>query len=204
MANQASRKDRRAVADVVIENSGPLGDLDAQVDDAWAGCSPCRIRLLRPRWPRTMPASLLTETRTRRTTCRERGDERVVPLAGWAYASGDGSPAKNPFRVDAEFVPAGISRLRSRRSRLASRQAIAFRRCWASPAGQERHDRLDHRAGAATHLVLAPNKLLRSSPTSSRSSSPTTGSSISSPITTTTSPRRTCPRATHTSRKTRR
>ena len=36
MANQASRKDRCAVADVVIENSGPLGDLDAQVDDAWA------------------------------------------------------------------------------------------------------------------------------------------------------------------------
>ena len=36
MANQASRKDRRAVADVVIDNSGPLGDLDAQVDDAWA------------------------------------------------------------------------------------------------------------------------------------------------------------------------
>ena len=36
MANQASREDRRAVADVVIDNSGPLGDLNAQVDDAWA------------------------------------------------------------------------------------------------------------------------------------------------------------------------
>ena len=36
MANQSSRKDRRAVADVVIDNSGPLDDLDAQVDDAWA------------------------------------------------------------------------------------------------------------------------------------------------------------------------
>ena len=36
MSNQASREDRRAVADVVIDNSGPLGDLDAQVDDAWA------------------------------------------------------------------------------------------------------------------------------------------------------------------------
>jgi len=36
MANQASRKDRRAVADVVIDNSGPLGDLEAHIDDAWA------------------------------------------------------------------------------------------------------------------------------------------------------------------------
>ncbi len=36
MSNQASREDRRAVADVIIDNSGPLGDLDAQVDDAWA------------------------------------------------------------------------------------------------------------------------------------------------------------------------
>lgn len=35
MANQASREDRRAVADVVIDNSGPLDDLVAQVDAAW-------------------------------------------------------------------------------------------------------------------------------------------------------------------------
>ena len=36
MANQASREDRRAVADIVIDNSGPLDDLVAQVDEAWA------------------------------------------------------------------------------------------------------------------------------------------------------------------------
>lgn len=36
MANQASREDRRAVADVVIDNSGSLDDLVAQVDEAWA------------------------------------------------------------------------------------------------------------------------------------------------------------------------
>lgn len=36
MANQASREDRRAVADIVIDNSGSLDDLVAQVDDAWA------------------------------------------------------------------------------------------------------------------------------------------------------------------------
>lgn len=35
MANQASREDRRAVADVVIDNSGPLDDLVTQVDAAW-------------------------------------------------------------------------------------------------------------------------------------------------------------------------
>ncbi|MEM8707934.1 MAG: dephospho-CoA kinase, partial [Actinomycetota bacterium] len=36
MANQASREDRRAVADVVIDNSGPLDELATQVDEAWA------------------------------------------------------------------------------------------------------------------------------------------------------------------------
>ena len=36
VANQASRVDRRAVADVIIDNSGPLDDLEAQVNDAWA------------------------------------------------------------------------------------------------------------------------------------------------------------------------
>ncbi|MEO0492990.1 MAG: dephospho-CoA kinase [Actinomycetota bacterium] len=36
MANQASRADRCAVADIVIDNSGPLDDLAAQVDEAWA------------------------------------------------------------------------------------------------------------------------------------------------------------------------
>jgi dephospho-CoA kinase len=35
MANQASREDRRAVADVVIDNSGSLDELVAQVDEAW-------------------------------------------------------------------------------------------------------------------------------------------------------------------------
>ena len=35
MANQASRADRCAVADIVIDNSGSLDDLEAQVDDAW-------------------------------------------------------------------------------------------------------------------------------------------------------------------------
>ncbi|MEM9200646.1 MAG: dephospho-CoA kinase [Actinomycetota bacterium] len=36
MANQASRHDRRAAADIVIDNSGPFEDLAAQVDEAWA------------------------------------------------------------------------------------------------------------------------------------------------------------------------
>lgn len=36
MANQASREDRRAVADVVIDNSGSFDDLAGQVDEAWA------------------------------------------------------------------------------------------------------------------------------------------------------------------------
>ncbi len=36
MANQASREDRRAVADIVIDNSGDLEGLEPQVDDAWA------------------------------------------------------------------------------------------------------------------------------------------------------------------------
>lgn len=36
IANQATREQRRAVADVVIDNSGSLEDLAAQVDSAWS------------------------------------------------------------------------------------------------------------------------------------------------------------------------
>jgi dephospho-CoA kinase len=36
MANQASREDRRARADRVIDNSGTLADLDDQIEGAWA------------------------------------------------------------------------------------------------------------------------------------------------------------------------
>jgi dephospho-CoA kinase len=36
MANQASRDERLARADRVIDNSGSLADLERQVDDAWA------------------------------------------------------------------------------------------------------------------------------------------------------------------------
>lgn len=35
-ATQMSREDRRAVADVVVDNSGSLSDLEAQVDEVWA------------------------------------------------------------------------------------------------------------------------------------------------------------------------
>jgi dephospho-CoA kinase len=33
---QASRADRLAIADIVVDNSGPLAELDRQVDDLWA------------------------------------------------------------------------------------------------------------------------------------------------------------------------
>ncbi len=36
MAAQASREKRLAIADVVIDNSGSLGELDRQVGDLWA------------------------------------------------------------------------------------------------------------------------------------------------------------------------
>jgi dephospho-CoA kinase len=36
IANQASREERRAVADKVIDNSGSMDDLRAQVDEVWA------------------------------------------------------------------------------------------------------------------------------------------------------------------------
>ena len=35
MAAQVSRADRLAAADIVIDNSGPLEALEAQVEDAW-------------------------------------------------------------------------------------------------------------------------------------------------------------------------
>lgn len=36
IANQASREERRAVADRVIDNSGTIEELEAQVDEVWA------------------------------------------------------------------------------------------------------------------------------------------------------------------------
>jgi dephospho-CoA kinase len=35
MAAQTSREDRRAAADVVLENTGSIADLEAQVDQIW-------------------------------------------------------------------------------------------------------------------------------------------------------------------------
>ena len=37
MAAQASRRDRLAAADIVIDNSGSRADLERQVDEVWAG-----------------------------------------------------------------------------------------------------------------------------------------------------------------------
>jgi dephospho-CoA kinase len=39
MAAQASREDRLAIADIVIDNSGSLADLDRRVDEVWAELS---------------------------------------------------------------------------------------------------------------------------------------------------------------------
>jgi dephospho-CoA kinase len=36
IANQASREERRAIADRVIDNSGSMDDLCRQVDEVWA------------------------------------------------------------------------------------------------------------------------------------------------------------------------
>lgn len=36
MANQATREQRLAIADIVIDNSGTLGDLDKRIDEVWA------------------------------------------------------------------------------------------------------------------------------------------------------------------------
>jgi dephospho-CoA kinase len=36
VAAQISREERRAIADVVVDNSGSLADLEAQLDDVWA------------------------------------------------------------------------------------------------------------------------------------------------------------------------
>ncbi|MFG1813110.1 dephospho-CoA kinase [Kribbella sp. NPDC049174] len=37
IASQASREDRLAVADLVVDNSGTLDDLDRRIDEVWAG-----------------------------------------------------------------------------------------------------------------------------------------------------------------------
>jgi dephospho-CoA kinase len=43
IAAQASREDRLAVADIVIENTGSLADLDRRVDDVWAELTALRL-----------------------------------------------------------------------------------------------------------------------------------------------------------------
>ena len=40
MAAQASREQRLAIADIVIDNSGSLAELDRQVGDLWARAAP--------------------------------------------------------------------------------------------------------------------------------------------------------------------
>ena len=42
IAAQASREQRRAIADVVIDNSGSMAELEAEVDRAWAWIEACR------------------------------------------------------------------------------------------------------------------------------------------------------------------
>jgi dephospho-CoA kinase len=36
IASQASREDRLAVADLVVDNAGTLADLDRRIDEVWA------------------------------------------------------------------------------------------------------------------------------------------------------------------------
>ena len=110
------------------------------------------------------------------------------------------------FRVVSDFEPAGdqpeaIAALAEgiERGRAVPDAARHHR------VGQDVHDRLDDRAGAAAHAGPRAQQVASppSSPTSSASSSPTTGSSTSSATTTTTSPRPTSRRPTPTSRRTR-
>jgi dephospho-CoA kinase len=50
LAAQVSREQRLAIADVVIDNSGSLDDLDRRVADVWAGLQR-RLRALPTRRP---------------------------------------------------------------------------------------------------------------------------------------------------------
>ena len=112
-----------------------------------------------------------------------------------------------PFRLVSDFAPAGDQP----KAIAELAEGIEARRPVPDAArhhrlGQERHHRLDHRAGAAAHAGASPptSRWPPSWPTSSGSSSPTTGSSTSSATTTTTNPRPTCRPRTPTSRRTRR
>ena len=50
MAAQASREQRLAVADIVIDNSGSLDDLDRRVAEVWADLER-RVQARKCRWP---------------------------------------------------------------------------------------------------------------------------------------------------------
>jgi dephospho-CoA kinase len=47
MAAQAAREQRLAVADVVIDNSGTLAELDKRVAKVWAECQTLAVQLER-------------------------------------------------------------------------------------------------------------------------------------------------------------
>jgi len=53
IAAQANREDRLAIADIVIENTGTLADLDRRVDEVWAEL----FNLSRRRWPGSLPGA---------------------------------------------------------------------------------------------------------------------------------------------------
>ena len=55
IAAQANREDRLAIADIVIENTGTLADLDRRVDEVWAEL----FNLSRRRWPGSCRAQAL-------------------------------------------------------------------------------------------------------------------------------------------------
>ncbi len=96
IAAQATDADRRAVADIVLDNTGTPDDLERLVDDLWAD------RLAR------YDANLRTGTRTRRPDT----DAVVAPRADWA-ARGDRVVARIEAALSAAPGVAGVEHIGS-------------------------------------------------------------------------------------------
>jgi hypothetical protein len=166
IANQATREQRRAVADFVIDNSGAPEDLEPQIDRLWEWLTSLAAVAgrLRTGAPRTTAAPWGTRL-SWRTAVTSRSDDSIRNRA-----TNTRSPRYTPVSVRGDVACAAVRGRRRLRTcgRPAHRPSsscprASTRRPLPDPARhhrvrQERHHRLDHREGAATHAHPRPEQ----------------------------------------------
>lgn len=162
IANQASRDDRLAVADVVVDNNGPLEDLGPQVERLWQRLAEFdeRLRAGHPVEPPTqvVPADPAWPHQARRSLARIRA--RLEPLLGDGFTAEHVGPTAVPGLAAPDVLhlqvglPADVAVDEPRVE--AALAGIGLPRVAAAdgPIGDRRHLSCD--PGRPTSLVLRP------------------------------------------------